>query len=44
MKMTWVATGALVAAAAFALPAPSQAQVRVGDVFGGRNSRVSRDA
>jgi hypothetical protein len=47
MKMTWMATGALVAAAAFAIPAPSQAQVRVGDIFGGRDSRdsrVSRDA
>jgi hypothetical protein len=43
MKMTWVATGALAAAAAFAFPAPSQAQARIGDVFGGRDSRVSRD-
>ena len=45
MKMTRVATGALVAAAAFAFPAQSQAQGRIGDVFGGRgDSRVSRDA
>lgn len=41
MKMTWVATGALVAAAAFAIPAPSQAQV-LGDIFGSRGSRASR--
>jgi hypothetical protein len=43
MKMTWVATGALVAAAAFAFPAGSSAQGRRGDVFGGRDGRVSRD-
>jgi len=44
MKMTGWATGALIAAAAFAFPASSQAQVNVGDVFGGRDSRAARDA
>ena len=40
MKMTVIAAGALMAAAVLAFPAPSQAQV---DVFGGRDSRASRD-
>ena len=45
MKMTWVATGALVAAAAMAFPAGSFAEGRRGDVFGGRDGRgSSRDA
>ena len=43
MKMTGLAAGALLAAAAFAFPAPSQAQGRAGDVFGGRDSRDHRD-
>jgi hypothetical protein len=43
MKMTGFAAGTLLAAAAFAFPAPSQAQVRVGDVLGGRDSRVHGD-
>ena len=44
MKMTGLAAGARpLAAAAFAFPAPSQAQVRAGDVYGGRDSRVHRD-
>ena len=42
MKMTGLAAGALMAAAAFAFPAPSQAQV-LGDIFGGGDSRASRD-
>jgi hypothetical protein len=42
MKMTWVAAGVLTATAAFAFPAPSQAQL--GDIFGGRDSRGSRDS
>jgi hypothetical protein len=42
MKMTVFAAGALMAAAVLAFPAPSQAQVQ-GDVFGGGDSRASRD-
>jgi hypothetical protein len=42
MKMTGLMAGALMAAAALAFPAPSQAQVP-DDVFGGRDSRASRD-
>lgn len=42
MKMTGLAAGALLAAATFAFPAPSQAQV-LGDIFGGGDSRASRD-
>lgn len=42
MKMTGLAAGTLLAAAAFVFPAPSQAQVQ-DDVFGGRDSRASRD-
>src|SRR5687768_2523218 len=44
MKMTGFAAGTLLAAAAFAFPAPSQAQVRVGDVRGDRDSRIHRDS
>lgn len=42
MKMTWLAAGTLLAAAAFAFPAPSQAQV-LGDIFGSGDPRASRD-
>jgi hypothetical protein len=42
MKMTGLAAGTLLAAAAFAFPAPSQAQV-LGDVFAGGDSRAPRD-
>jgi hypothetical protein len=42
MKMTGFAAGTLMAAAVFAIPASSEAQVRGGDVFGGRGGRDSR--
>ena len=42
MKMTGLTAGMLLAAAAFAFPAPSQAQV-LGEVSGGRDARDSRD-
>jgi hypothetical protein len=41
-KMTGLAAGALLAAAVLAFPTPSQAQVP-DDVYGGRDSRASRD-
>jgi hypothetical protein len=42
MKMTGFAAATLLAGAAFAFPAPSQAQV-LGDIFGSRDARASRD-
>ena len=42
MKMTGFAAATLLAGAAFAFPAPSQAQV-LGDIFGSHDARASRD-